>query len=232
MERFANEIRVLAELNHPNIVMAHEAGEVPAAGPRNPALLYLAMELVQGNDLEQEVMAKGRADIPTGCEWIRQAALGIQAAHDRHVIHRDLKPSNMLLSSDGQVKVVDFGLVKDFSGNLTNPHALLGTVEFMAPEQSRDPTKVSAQADIYGLGASLFWLLAGEPPYPHVDSMAAAVKALQQNMPRRLRSVRPDVPESLDAFVAAMLHPDPARRPAKPATIANTLAAFVEGNCS
>src|SRR5205807_4398719 len=131
------------------IVTAHDAGELFPSAPRMPALLYLVMELVDGGDLERHVMEHGRVDIPQGCDWIRQAACGLQEAHDHHLIHRDVKPSNLLMTRQGQVKVVDFGLARQFCSRLTSPRALLGTIEFMAPEQSRDPSLVNASADIY-----------------------------------------------------------------------------------
>ena len=87
---------------------------------------------------------------------MRQAACGLQEAHDHHLVHRDIKPSNLLLSARGQVKIVDFGLARQFCSILTTRQVLLGSVEFMAPEQSHDPTNVSPQSDIYGLGATLF----------------------------------------------------------------------------
>ncbi len=121
LDRFYSEILVLAELHHPNIVMAYDAGELLPSGPRMPALLSLVMEFVDGGDLEQHVMEHGRADIPQGCDWIRQAACGLQEAHDHHLIHRDFKPSNLLLTRQGQVKLVDFGLVRQFSSVMTSP---------------------------------------------------------------------------------------------------------------
>lgn len=226
LERFYSEILVLADLHHPNIVTAHDAGELIPSGPRMPALLYLVMELVDGGDLERYVMEHGRVDIPQGCDWIRQAACGLQEAHDHHLIHRDVKPSNLLMTRQGQVKLVDFGLVRQFSSVMTSPRVLLGSVEFMSPEQSCDPTLVGAQSDIYGLGASLFWFLTGELPFPKAKSLASALRALQLERPRRLSKLRPDVPQELDDLVDRMLDPDPSRRPTMPITIVNALAPF------
>jgi response regulator RpfG family c-di-GMP phosphodiesterase/serine/threonine protein kinase len=226
LERFYSEILVLADLHHPNIVTAHDAGELLPSGPRMPPLLYLVMELVDGGDLEHYVMEHGRVSIPQGCDWIRQAACGLQEAHDHHLIHRDVKPSNLLMNRQGQVKLVDFGLVRQFSSVLTSPRVLLGSVEFMSPEQSRDPTLVGAQSDIYGLGASLFWFLTGELPFAQAKTLAAALRALQQDRPRRLRTLRPDAPQQLDDLVDKMLDPDPSRRPTMPITIMNALTPF------
>jgi response regulator RpfG family c-di-GMP phosphodiesterase len=226
LDRFYSEILVLADLHHPNIVMAYDAGELLPTNPRTPPLLYLVMELVDGGDLEQRLMNRGLPSIPDACDWIRQAACGLQEAHDHHLIHRDIKPSNLLLSEHGQVKLVDFGLVRQFSSRMTTPRVLLGSVEFMAPEQSRDPTGVGGQADIYGLGATLFWLLTGELPHPRAKSVASALLALQNEKPRRVRALRPDVPPELDDLVDQMLNIDPRRRPAMPVNIMNAMMPF------
>src|SRR5262249_21137632 len=123
-------------------------------------------------------------------------------------------------------KLVDFGLVRQFSSVMTSPRVLLGSVEFMSPEQSRDPTLVEAQSDIYGLGASLFWFLTGELPFPKAKSLASALRSLQQDRPRRLSSLRPDALPGLDNLVNQMLDPDPSRRPGLPIAIMNALTPF------
>jgi response regulator RpfG family c-di-GMP phosphodiesterase/serine/threonine protein kinase len=225
-DRFYAEMRVQAELHHPHIVLAFDAGETTSYDGQLPPLIYLVMELVSGGDLEQYVTERGRRPLAQACEWVRQAACGLQHAHDHHLIHRDVKPSNLLLTERGQVKVVDFGLVRQFSSNLTDPRALLGSVEFMAPEQSFDPSSVGAGADVYGLGATLFWLLTGEPPYPSARSVGAALRAIQQEPPRRLSALRSDVPPELDACVAHMMARDPRDRPRMPLTVMNALAPF------
>jgi response regulator RpfG family c-di-GMP phosphodiesterase/tRNA A-37 threonylcarbamoyl transferase component Bud32 len=225
-DRFYAEMRVLAELHHPNIVLALDAGELPSPGDRLPPLIYLVMELVSGGDLEHYVLRHGPRPLAQACDWTRQAACGLQQAHDAHLVHRDVKPSNLLLSELGQVKVVDFGLVRQFASNLTDPRALLGSVEFMPPEQSFDPSAVGGEADIYGLGATLFWLLTGEPPYPVTRSVGAALRMIQQDAPRRVKQLRGDVPSELDEWVARMLARDPRARPAMPLTVMNALAPF------
>jgi CheY-like chemotaxis protein len=191
-----------------------------------PALTYLVMELVSGGDLEQYVARNGPLSVAQACDWVRQAAQGLQAAHDMHVVHRDVKPSNLLLAAQGQVKLVDFGLVRQFRSQLTDPRALLGSVEFMAPEQSFDPSGVGPEADVYGLGATLFWLLSGEAPYPFMRNVGSALRALQRDPPRRLRELRPDVPAELDDLLACMLERDPARRPSPPLAVSTALAPF------
>src|SRR5438045_3495709 len=172
-------MEVLATLHHPYIVMAYDAGKIPAPAPGMPSMLYLAMEYVPGGDLHQYVATHGPVPIPEACEWVRQAAEGMQTAHDHHLVHRDIKPSNILLTRENKIKLVDFGLVRQFASQLTDPKALLGTVEFMSPEQSQDPSLVSSQADIYGLGATLFYLISGETPYPRLKRLKEAIMQLQ-----------------------------------------------------
>ena len=226
LERFYSEMQVLATLHHPHIVMAFDAGRVSPPHPGMPDMLYLAMELVPGGDLDQYVVDHGPVAVGQACEWMRQAAYGLQEAHDHQLIHRDIKPSNLLLTSQNQVKLVDFGLARQFSSRLTDPNALLGTVEFMSPEQSRDPSFVGSHADIYGRGATLFFLLTGEPPYPEVRSLSEALRMLQETRPRKLRQLRPDAPPEFDLLVERMLDPDPPRRPALPLTVMNALLPF------
>jgi response regulator RpfG family c-di-GMP phosphodiesterase len=229
-QRFYAEMRVLAELSDPHIVTALDAGETPSPGSDVPDLIYLVLELIDGGDLEKHIQTRGPCEIAQGCNFIRQAALGLQAAHDRHLIHRDVKPSNLLLANGNRIKLVDFGLARQFSSRLTDQQVLLGSVDFMPPEQSHDPSAVGKEADIYGLGATLFWLLTGEGPYPYTPHVGIALRALQQNAPRRLRTMRRDVPPALDDLVAAMLARNPADRPTSPLAVANALAPFAHSS--
>jgi response regulator RpfG family c-di-GMP phosphodiesterase/serine/threonine protein kinase len=225
-QRFYAEMHALAELNHPHVVGAIDAGEVAANG-REGGAIYLVLELVNGGDLEAHVEQHGPCSVSQACDFIRQAAAGLHAAHDRHLIHRDLKPSNLLLTDEGQVKLVDFGLARRFDSRWTDHRALLGSIDFMPPEQSIDPSSVGKEADIYGLGATLFWLLTAQPPYPPMTSTTAALDRLLKEPPRRVRSVRPDVPEELDDLVARMLDRNPAKRPAPPLLVMHALTPFV-----
>jgi hypothetical protein len=225
VERFVAECRMLAGLSHPNVVTAYDAGVVPPGGPGLTALYYLALELVPGGDLELYVVDRGPQPVGLACEWMRQAACGLRAAHGVGLVHRDIKPSNLLLTESRRVKLIDFGLARDFSSSLTGPRVLIGSVEFMPPEQLADPTTAGPAADVYGLGATLFWILTGHLPYPKIRNLTAALTALKTTPPRRLREVAPEMPEELDEFVARMLARNPAERPGVAEVIAG-LARF------
>jgi HD-GYP domain-containing protein (c-di-GMP phosphodiesterase class II) len=210
--RFRSEMRALASIDHPHVVTAFDAGVIAAAGSQ-PAMHYLVLELVPGGDLEQFVYDHGPQPAARASEWGRQVAAGLQAAHNRNLVHRDLKPSNLLLTAERRIKIVDFGLARRQTSSLTKTRTLVGSVDFMAPEQSLDPSAVGPAADVYGLGASLFWILTGQLPLPRQASLAEMVKALATAQPRRVRNFRPDVPRELDALVDRMLARDPAARP-------------------
>jgi response regulator RpfG family c-di-GMP phosphodiesterase/tRNA A-37 threonylcarbamoyl transferase component Bud32 len=225
-QRFYAEMRVLAELSHPNVVLALDAGEIVPERGMLP-LIYMVMEYIEGGDLERHVTKNGLCSVYDACNFIKQAAAGLQAAHDQHLVHRDIKPSNLLLTASREIKLVDFGLARQFSSRLTDQRALLGSVEFMAPEQSHDPSNVGREADIYGLGATLFWLLTGEGPYPYSANISQALRALQRQDPRRLRSLRPDAPQELDDLLAHLMDRNLSRRPTSALSVINALRPFL-----
>ncbi len=170
--RFRSEMQSIGGLDHPNIVRAYNAGE---AGGRH----FLVTEYVDGIDLERLVTkrlgrSQGPLDVRAACEVIRQAALGLEHAHEHGLIHRNVKPSNLMLSRAGVVKLLDLGLARYHAprrppgsppGAITEAGATMGTVDYMAPEQAEDPRGVDLRADIYSLGCTWFFLLAGRPPY-------------------------------------------------------------------
>ena len=223
--RFLAEVRVLAGLSHPHVVTALDAGIVPSAGPGLPTLYFLALELVSGGDVEEYLYRHGPQPIGVACEWGRQVAGGLRAAHDVGLVHRDLKPSNLVLTDDGRVKIVDFGLMREYASTRTPANVVLGSLDFVAPEQLTDPTIVGPPADVYSLGVVLFWVLTGQLPVPTAASPSAALAALQTATLKPLRSVAPDLPPGLTAFVDRMLARNPADRPTT-AEIIETLPRF------
>src|ERR1700722_3469345 len=171
VDRFLREIRSAAKLHHANIVTAHSALRLCDS-------LVLAMEYVEGLDLAKMVKTKGPLPIAHACYFIHQAALGLQHAHERGMVHRDIKPANLILARDGKkaiVKVLDFGLAKLTSegqsdSSLTREGQMLGTPDYIAPEQIRDAQSADIRADIYSLGCTFYYLLSDGPPF-HGDNL-------------------------------------------------------------
>ncbi len=225
LERFRTEMRHLAAIDHPNVVAVLDGGEVPSPGAGRPGLLYMALERVDGGDVEQAVCAGGPQPVERVCDWGRQAAAGLAAAHDAGLVHRDVKPPNLLLTADDRVKVADFGLTREYASTTTPRGTLLGSIEFMAPEQAADATAVGPPADVYGLGVTLFWALSGQLPVPQGRTPAESLRAVLSASPRRVTEFRPDVPAALDRLLARMLDRDPADRPTM-AAVARELAAL------
>lgn len=204
LARFFVEARAVGRMKHPNIVSAIDAGEQPAAGPDQPAIPYFVMELVPGVDLERAASA---APLPIGfaCQIAHQVADALIEAHRLGLIHRDIKPSNVLVTADRQVKLLDFGLARlPGEERITRTGAQLGTIGYMAPEQSRNAHSVDGRADVFGLGATLFYALTGQAPF--ADLMAAF------GPPPSARALRRDVPAGLDAVLARMMAADPVQR--------------------
>jgi formylglycine-generating enzyme required for sulfatase activity len=176
------------------------------------------MEFVDGNDLTKLVKARGPLPVHEACEYVRQAALGLHHAHERGMVHRDIKPSNLMATPAGQVKVLDLGLAllnetaESAENRLTQVGYVIGTPDFLAPEQARDPVGVDARADVYALGCTLFYLLAARPPYEGANATEKLLKHVTDPVPSLL-PVRPGLPPQLDAVVRWMLAKHPGERP-------------------
>lgn len=224
--RFLSEMRAIAALEHPNIVKAMDAGQVVHVEPDLPILHYLVMEYVVGKDLEEMVLCDGPLEVAPACHLIHQVACALDAAYSRHMVHRDLKPSNVLITDDHRAKLLDFGLARDLRLQLTEPGAMLGTIEYMAPEQAIDAANVDIRADIYGLGGTLFWALTGQQPFPPRNSIPMELTRRRVEPAPSLRSRNPNLPVELDKVVAQMLAPNPEQRYPNPKVVMRALEPF------
>jgi serine/threonine protein kinase len=226
LDRFLREIRSAAMLQHANIVTAYNAMRLGQS-------VVLAMEYVEGLDLAKMVKAKGPLPVAHACNFIHQAALGLQHAHERGMVHRDIKPANLILARDGKkaiVKLLDFGLAKVTSEGqadtgLTREGQMLGTPDYIAPEQIRDAQSADIRADIYSLGCTLYYVLSGGPPFRgnHLWDVYQAHFSMEAGA---LNLVRPEVPAELAAVVAKMMAKDPGRRFQTPDEVARALTTF------
>jgi serine/threonine protein kinase len=228
--RFYREIRLVGRLNHPNIVHAYDAGPM---GPRH----VLAMEYVEGTDLGRLVKKHGPLPVAQACEYLRQAACGLAHAHERKLVHRDVKPANLLVTRDGhQVKVLDLGLGRlqrtsdSQATNRFTPRGsmLIGTPDYLAPEQAIDFHAADARADVYGLGCTLFHLLTGQPPFAG-GSMAEKLLKHQQATPPALEQFRNDIPVGLEAVLRAMLAKHPGQRYPNAGVVAEAMKPWAGG---
>jgi hypothetical protein len=225
LARFERELKVMGQLEHPNLVTASDARV-------EGRWRLVAMELIEGTDLGRLVLKRGPLPVAAACEVARQACLGLEHARRHGLVHRDIKPSNLMLSPEGVVKVIDMGLalVKGEAGPaLTQAGVVMGTMSYCAPEQFKDASKVDIRADIYGLGCTLFHLLAGEPPYGKRTAIPELMRAhLEEPFPK-VSERRGDVPVGLEKVLARMTAKDPAKRHVTPAEAAEALGPFADG---
>jgi serine/threonine-protein kinase len=207
LERFYVEGRAAATLSHPNIVRVYD---IDNDGENH----FLVMEYVEGIDLYELVKKNGPIPIRQAADFILQAAIGLQHAHDAKLVHRDVKPANLLVTKGDKgnvVKVLDLGLAllqeDDHSVTMAHNERVLGTADYLAPEQAINSHEVDHRADIYGLGCSLYYLLTGQPPFPE-GSLAQRIAAHQSKEPVSIAELRPDCPKQLLEICQAMMQKD------------------------
>jgi tetratricopeptide (TPR) repeat protein len=220
LERFLREAETVASLRHPNIVQVHEVGDV---GGRP----YFTMEFIEGGSLAQKLAATPQPAIQTAV-LVATVAEAMQVAHESGIIHRDLKPANILLTSEGNPKVTDFGLAQRLEGSaaLTLTGAPLGTPSYMAPEQARSQRDAIGPAtDVYALGAILYEMLTGRPPF-RAESPAATVEQVLNREPVPASRLNATVPRDLETICLKCLEKDPARRYPSARAVAEDLNRF------
>jgi hypothetical protein len=227
--RFRNEVRAIGRLNHPNIVAAHDAGEIRGVH-------FLVMDFVEGMDLARLLDRRGRLSLSDACDAVHQSALGLQHAFERGLVHRDIKPSNLMLTRGGRVQVLDLGLARSFAevgaDTLTAQGMLLGTTDYLAPEQWEHAHTADTRADVYSLGCTLYHLLSGQPPFAgeRFQSVLQKMRAHLETPPPPIGNFRPEMPTRLCAVLGRMLAKDPADRFQSPGEVAEALKPFTSGS--
>ena len=225
LERFQREAKAIASLNHPNIVRAYDIDN-------DKDTHYMVMEYVDGADMQTLVRKHGPLPYLVAANYIVQSARGLQHAHDIGLIHRDVKPANLLVNRQGIVKVLDLGLAlfeddkNDASLTMEYNDKVLGTADYLAPEQAINSHNVDHKADMYGLGCTLYFLLTGHPPFPD-GSIASRIIKHQNSMPPDIRKDRPDCPGELDGICVKMMQKDPKFRYGSCNQVADVLEAWI-----
>jgi serine/threonine protein kinase len=249
IRRFQREARAAAQLAHPNVVIVYDADQVGSN-------YFIAMEYIEGTDLSQLVKQSGPLPVAQACDFIRQAALGLQHAHESGMVHRDIKPSNLLVtrgpSSGGRdsspflhlsrsgvymhwgvVKILDMGLVRlaqstdpqAAEGSLTREGSVIGTPDYIAPEQARNAHRVDIRADLYSLGCTFYYLLTGRPPFAE-GGVIEKLLMHQMDQPQPVEELRPEVPPEVSAIVTKLMAKCPEDRYQEPIQLADALAAL------
>ena len=223
--RFLVEAQSAARLDHPNIARVYDSG-------RSRGLPYIVLEYIAGINIRDLVLNHGPLPLGDALSYGYQIAHALAHAWQRDVVHRDIKPSNILITSEGQAKLVDMGLARFYEVGtseveLTNTGVTLGTFDYISPEQALDPRAADARSDIYSLGCTLFFMLVGHPPF---SQGTAAQKLLQHqgDRPPELLALRPDIPEAVDKLVQRMLAKRPEDRPSSPVELVAALAALLQ----
>jgi serine/threonine protein kinase len=228
--RFQREMQAVGSLQHPAIVQATDGGEANGVH-------FLVMELIDGFDGGRLVGLLGPLPVPDACEIVRQAALGMAYVHDQGIIHRDLKPSNLMLTRSGDVKVLDLGLARvvgeQLSGDeLTTVGQLMGTLDFMAPEQLENSHEVDERTDIYALGATLYKLLTGCSPHSSdsAEPILSKLRRIATESPTPLQQRLPETTDLLSELVDQMLRQAPAERPQSMRAVADSIESHCQGS--
>jgi serine/threonine protein kinase len=227
IRQFYQEAQAVAALDHPNIVRAHDLD-------RDGSLHFLVMEYVDGSSLHDVVTKGGPLSIVRAAHYIRQAALGLQHAHEVGLVHRDIKPGNLLLSRQGLIKILDLGLARAFrnkQNEAVNKHRekrMVGTDDFLAPEQIVDSDDVDIRADIYSLGATFYFLLTGKAPFHDVDLDHHKLIGHVTRQPKPIRDLRAEIPDAMAAIVSKMMAKNPWSRFRTPANVAEALVPWTQ----
>ncbi len=219
--RFLVEAQSAARLDHPNIARVYDSG-------RSRGLPYIVFEYIEGMNIRDLVINHGPLPLGDALSYSYQIAHALAHASQRDVVHRDIKPSNILVTREGQAKLVDMGLARFYQVDtseeeLTNTGVTLGTFDYISPEQARDPRLADTRSDIYSLGCTLFYMLAGHPPFSQ-GTPAQKLLQHQGDQPPELLDLRPEIPEPVGELVQNMLEKRPEDRPQTPLELVGALA--------
>ncbi len=229
LERFYVEAQAVAALDHQNIVRAYD---VSKEMKDNKEIHYLVMEYVEGDDVQGMVNENGPLDYVSAAEFIRQTANGLAHAHESGLVHRDIKPANLLVDTKGVVKILDLGLARFFNdseqASLTKEHneTVLGTADYLSPEQALNSHDVDHRTDVYSLGCTAYFMMTGHPPFPD-GTVAQRLVAHQVKSPNPIRDERADAPADLIAIIEKMMAKEPEKRFQTSKDIASTLSAWL-----
>lgn len=221
-ERFDREARAIATLNHPNIVQAYDIDS-------HEGMHYIVMEFVDGVSLQALVALRGALPVSRAVNYLAQAAEGLQHGHEMGLVHRDIKPANLLLARDGTIKVLDYGLARFFDNrgdDFTRRHegnSIIGTADYLAPEQAIDCSDVDVRADLYALGCTAYYLFTGQPPYGREIPTHTKLLMHQSKDPVPLRELRPDLDPALCDVFRKLMHKDPKQRFQQPKEVVDAL---------
>ena len=202
VSKFRTEAQAAAGLAHPNIVNVYDVGE-------ENGIYYIVMELVEGITLKKYIEKKARLSYKEAVSIAIQVSMGIEAAHNNHIIHRDIKPQNIIISKDGKVKVTDFGIAKAATSNTITSN-VMGSVHYTSPEQARGGYS-DEKSDIYSLGITMFEMLTGRVPFNGDTTVAIAIKHIQEEMPSP-REFVPEIPIAVEQIVLKCCQKSPDRR--------------------
>lgn len=226
IRRFQREIKLLGDLRHPNMVLAYDADQVGQTH-------YIAMEYVQGVDLGKRVKDQGPVPINDAVDFVAQTAQGLQHAHERGLVHRDIKPSNLLLTTENGrplIKILDLGLARlldpeeqDAASSLTRPGLVVGSPDFISPEQARNAHMADIRSDLYSLGCTFYYLLTGKVPHPG-GTMTEKLLRHYSAEPTPVEQLRPETPFGVAAVVRKLLAKRPEQRYQTPAELVQALA--------
>jgi serine/threonine-protein kinase len=238
MKQFMAEIRALARMAHPNIIRTYEAGS-------DRDRHYFTMEFIEGTDLMKLLKERGPLPVPRACNYIRQAALGLEHAHEHCLVHRDIKPANLLLTLPKEtpyqpgetlnaaavIKILDWGLAGlrpptvDKPKDVSSHEVAVGTADYMSPEQARNMAGTDIRSDIYSLGCTLYHLLTGQPPFPGGNLMSKLAKHAGVD-PKPISELRREVKPALEEIIRKMMAKKPEDRFRTPALVVHALSPF------